>query len=297
MFRQHILLFLLFLFFRDATACEIKSFSNIYVTEISKLNLSDVVSGSTCSNEVNDSFLQALKGINGNIPAQSLREKMNLPNQTLTIFPEIISIRSVSDLLKEQLSVNAELFLTNVRILNGKESISLSKDERIEISCENCSSPGTKSIQVKLINNKEKMQIKNFWIGLDIMTNTKVLVLKDDIPHMSGISLIENIIEEVRPINGPELYFKKIDDLRFFELNRPLRKGTAIKLTDLRPRQLIKSGEKVKVIVRSNDLHITGTAIAKKNSYWGEQIEVYNLSNSKKIVGKVIDYNTIMTEL
>ena len=70
-----------------------------------------------------------------------------------------------------------------------------------------------------------------------------------------------------------------------------------MKSTDLSPITLVRLGQKIKVVLKGQNIALKSSAIARQQGKFGDYIEVYNQKTNRKINAQVIDFNTVMVEL
>lgn len=82
-------------------------------------------------------------------------------------------------------------------------------------------------------------------------------------------------------------YYSKGDELSGLEAARNLNRGTVLTPASLRPREMVKSGQRVTLILDYKGLHIKSTGQALQSARWGEVIKVRNNQSNRIVEGFV----------
>ena len=97
--------------------------------------------------------------------------------------------------------------------------------------------------------------------------------------------------------NGQKLLFDDMNNIHFYKLTRLPRVGEVMKKYDLRPKLLVRMGQKVKVQVKNAHVQLTTMAVAKKNGLLGQTIELMNVKSKKLMTAKVVGENKVEVNL
>ena len=92
-------------------------------------------------------------------------------------------------------------------------------------------------------------------------------------------------------------YYSKDDELTGLEAARSLRRGTILTPASLRPREMVKSGQRVTLILDYKGLRIRSTGQALQSAHWGEVIKVRNNQSNKIVEGFVSDVAQVRVNL
>jgi len=82
-------------------------------------------------------------------------------------------------------------------------------------------------------------------------------------------------------------YYSKDDELSGLEAARNLKRGTILTPASLRPREMVKSGQQVTLILEYKGLQIKSTGKALQSAHWGEVIKVRNNQSNRVVEGFV----------
>ena len=82
-------------------------------------------------------------------------------------------------------------------------------------------------------------------------------------------------------------YYSKDDELSGLEAARNLNRGTVLTPASLRPREMVKSGQRVTLILEYKGLQIKSTGQALQSARWGEVIKVRNNQSNRIVEGLV----------
>lgn len=82
-------------------------------------------------------------------------------------------------------------------------------------------------------------------------------------------------------------YYTRADDLRFLEAGRNLKRGTILTPRNLKPRMMVKSGQKVTLILDYKGIRIRSSGHALRSARIGQIVKVRN-SQSQRIVEGIV---------
>jgi flagellar basal body P-ring formation protein FlgA len=92
-------------------------------------------------------------------------------------------------------------------------------------------------------------------------------------------------------------YFIKIDDLHNLQAKNNLSANTVLNPSNLAPRKLIKSGQKVTIVLTFNGLEVKSSGEALNAASEGQLIKVRNTSSNKIIQGIVLANGQVKVSL
>jgi len=210
-------------------------------------------------------------------------------DQNISLSPATIVVKSLQALVDENFT-SKSLIIGKVTSLYGKSSLTLNDSDKISFDCNNCGSTGMKNIKFS-INNKAR------WITAEFLIKTKAYKAKSGLSTMTPILIAKDFVEVNISDKGYIKYFNDIKNVRFYRLNKYLRKGDLIKAHDMSPKTLIKYGQRVSIAVKSGLINVKTIGMAKKSGKIGDFIEIQNLKTKKIILGKIVDFNKVMVEL
>ena len=82
-------------------------------------------------------------------------------------------------------------------------------------------------------------------------------------------------------------YYTRSDDLRYLEVARNLKRGAILTPRNLKPRMMVKSGQKVTLILDYKGIRIRSTGEALRSARIGQLVKVRN-SQSRRIVEGIV---------
>ena len=115
----------------------------------------------------------------------------------------------------------------------------------------------------------------------DVLVSTKPLVRGQ---------LIDNNLAKFEKNNVSRLssgYYTRADDLRFLEAGRNLKRGSILTPRNLKPRMMVKSGQKVTLILDYKGIQIKSSGHALRSARIGQIVKVRN-SQSQRIVEGIV---------
>jgi flagella basal body P-ring formation protein FlgA len=287
------ILFLLSFILNSIEACEIISYSRIIRPEKINLNFKDVVKKSNCKSATKLKFVKAIQTSKGLLSSRMLQKEFAIKAD---ILPRKIRIEILEEVLINNYDLSNRWAFQKTHAVGQPAIILLSANESLSFECALCTRAGDKSIKV-YIHDAIKGSKRLKWIKSTLMTRTFALISVADF-HVNNkpLSLTQFTVKEVFS-KHPESFFTNKEKLRFYKLNKILRKNTAINHSDLSPVSLVKNGQAVTIELKNETLSLFGKAIPLKNAFFGETLQLRNLKSNKVIIGKVVDYNKVVVEL
>ena len=278
--------------------CEIKTYPQIIMTQrrsISQLQ-KEVIKESNCDQTTVESFVMTIADLEGDIRAEQINDLMN--NNSIDVFmePTRISVTRINNLIKNKLVLPSNLEIDQIQFVGTESAIGLNDAEKVKVECPNCELLGEQNLKLQVVNSVLG-DSKNFWARTNVLKKIKVWKAREDINTLTAQNLQSQLISEEIALAKPENYLTDAQDLKFFKLNRSLRKGDLVKQSDISPITLIKSGNRVKVKIIDRNINLVSVGVANKSGNFGDSIELTNMNSKKKIVGRVVDYNTVVIDL
>lgn len=269
-------------------ACEIKTYDKIF--KINKILDDSVIKSSNCPSSIQNAFLDLVASGSGDIRAQHLSGVLATSEYpSITVSPNQIHLASLAEALKAHFS-SKSLHFSEVSALYPHSALLIQDKSDLKFECKNCDSSGRKNI--KVIAGAETI-----WIAATVKHRIKALKIKKNLSYHTPI-LTKNDFEVVESLaKDPSQLFTDLENIEFYKLNRNLVEGRVLKVHDLRPKNLISSGQKVQVQVTKNSIKLKTTGIAKRNGKFGDFIEIQNPKTKKIIMGKVTGHNTAVVDL
>lgn len=278
----------LFSLVNSGYTCEIVTHDKIY--KINKILDDSVIKSSDCPSSIKDSFLDMVASGNGSIHSTHLANVLSTKeNPKITIKPAVIQVETISDKLQEHFKTQSITF-SNVSALYPYSALYVEKDHDLKFECKNCESSGRKNI-------KAMMGSQTVWLSATLMHKIKALKIKKNLSYHTPI-LTKDDFEIIETLEkDPSQLFTDLDNIKFFKLNRNLVEGRVLKVHDLRPKNLITTGQKIQVHVSNNSIKLKTVGIAKRGGKFGDYIEIENPKSKKIMMGKITGHNTAVIEL
>lgn len=270
-------------------ACKIVSYNKII--KLNKLLDESIIKDTNCSQEVKNKFVDFVSGASGTLESKHLSHIFKMEyHKEIELSPEVLVVKTINDTFSELLKIPNNLSLEKTTNLHSNSSLNLSPSDHIQVVCNDCETPGSKNI--KLLVNKSPI-----WFSVEILSKRHGLVINSEInpymKHLTSDMFTKTSIYD----DGRGHLFNDIDNIHFYKPNKKLTKGKILKTTDLTPITLVRSGQKIKVVLKGKTIALKSSAISRQSGRIGDFIEVYNQKTNKKINAQVIDFNTVMVEL
>lgn len=268
------------------TGCSITSYAQI--VKVNNIIDDSIIKKSNCSDETNKHFINLVQNASGKLNTTYFKHYFSQElNTTVQIEPTQVFVSSIKNIIENQYK---NFIIKKVDSLFGQGSFNLEKQQNIKLSCSQCNSTGEKNIKVMFGS-------KTYWINASLLKPVEVLKLQANLNPILPILQKEDFKREVVPSKTHHKYFTDLKNIQYYRLNRPLSKGAILKVSDLRPKMLIKYGQKVKIYLKSKTVQIRSTAIARKSGKFGDFIELINPKTKKTMLGKITGFNKAMVEL
>ena len=281
-------------------SCDIKTFSQIIFTQ-NKTSLDlekEIIKESNCEPATRKAFLSLITTIRGDVRAEHLSTLLTEQGieQEVNLEPSKISLSTLENVIQSKSILNSGFELTEIQFVGLEGALTLNEQERIKVDCSQCELLGTQNLRISVVNpilNDNRV----FWAKSQISKKIKVWKVRDDLSSLTEGNISSQLTLEEIAVTRPENYLNETQDLKFFKLNKSLRRGDIVKQSDVSPIVLIKSGNRVKIKIDNKNLNLVSTGLANKSAIFGDSIELTNLNSKKKIVGRVTDYNTVVIDL
>ncbi|MFZ4712798.1 MAG: flagellar basal body P-ring formation chaperone FlgA [Bacteriovoracaceae bacterium] len=281
-------------------SCDIKTYAQIILTQrkSAKDLQNEIIQSSTCDAATLSAFVTTIMGAEGDLRAEhlvTLLEEQNI-NQEINLEPTKITINRLENIVKDRTSLNTGYELSGIQFVGMEGAITLNEQDRIKIECSQCELLGDQNLKI-LVTNPVMNQAKSFWARSQITRKIKVWKVRQDLTTMTEGNISNQLTLEEIAVTHPENYLNDTQDLKFYKLNKSLRRGDIVKQSDVSPIVLIKSGNRVRIKIENKALNLSSTGVANKSGSYGDSIELTNLNSKKKVVGRVVDYNTVVIDI
>jgi flagella basal body P-ring formation protein FlgA len=271
------------------TACKVVSFPKII--KLNKVLDESIIKESNCSQEIKNNFVDFISGASGDLDSRHLTQIFKMEYKTeIELSPEKVSVQPINDVIIDLIKIPRNLTLDKTSSLYGQSSLNLSPSDHLQATCNNCETAGSKNI--KLLVNKSPI-----WFSVEILSKRHGLVINSEINPFAQRLTSAMFTHTAIFDDGRDHLFNDIKNIHFYKANKKLVKGKILKSTDLSPITLVRLGQKIKVVLKGQNIALKSSAIARQQGKFGDYIEVYNQKTNRKINAQVIDFNTVMVEL
>jgi flagella basal body P-ring formation protein FlgA len=269
-------------------SCEINSYAQIF--KINNVIDDSIIKNTNCSSDIINNFISLVTNANGKLNASYLSHIFQQEfNITVKLSPKNIQVKPLKNLIEDKFATTRKL-VSSVKSLYGKSSLNLENGEALDIKCSNCDGNGEKNIQVISKNGKT-------WISATFLTRSSAFRVKRTLNRISPILLATDFEQINTSDRGRTRYFTDINNIKFYQLNKDLRKGDLVKSHDLSPKRLVNYGQKVKLTIKNKFINLKTIGIAKKSGKIGDFIEIQNPKSKKVFLGKITDFNKAVVDL
>ena len=137
----------------------------------------------------------------------------------------------------------------------------------------------------------------SIYIGVQIETDTPVLVLNHPLTHDVPLTATDVIVDQ-RTVPGlRSAYLTDIKQLKGYSTRRDLASGVLLTPAMLQPTVLIHRGQQVTVLAETAGISVKAEAIALSDGAANSRIRVRNISTSKEVEGVVDSANVVRVDL
>lgn len=300
---KRFIIFILFLFTTPLLADESECFVEFYPV-IYKLHFNSApdfkhsIKSTTCGQDSIIGILKHMDGMHGKISAKTIKHHFQLESgKLINLQPSTIEINTLISLIEKTFIKNKEISINNLRFLGTQSSLGIDKDEVVKIEGQlDLGNFSDQNITV-VINNIMTNDQKRLWANIKLQKSIKLLFAKKDIGPGDDLS---NAFEmkAIETDNPTEYAGITLEDLKYYQLNKIVTKGSALKKFDVMARSLVLAGEKTKVILIQKNLKLEVQATSLSSGRLGDTVTLRRNNNfTNTITGKVADFNEVRVEL
>lgn len=198
----------------------------------------------------------------------------------------------VEDYLKSNLDFKPEKVMIESRSSFNQVEISAGNYELKVAENQNLSLPNT-NLKLEVWQNGEKL--RSLFYPVEINLLLEVLTANKDLSSNSKIRKSDFEIKEQSISGDPEKLISDWSeiDLDRVQLSRPLKKGEALKSSNLKIPYAVKWGQKLNLKVNVNNINISTFVEAKARGKVGEVITVENLNSGYQFQVEVVSPNEV----
>ncbi|KAA3617595.1 MAG: flagella basal body P-ring formation protein FlgA [Calditrichaeota bacterium] len=211
----------------------------------------------------------------------------------------VLSAQDVYSTIKEKTS---NLFLEKLDITKDELQISFNNlpdnlekynKNTIEVySQKHILKPGSQSVWARFRNGHKV--VKKIPLNISVFVVKDVVVAGQRIKRNSSLSNSNLKLETKHLGKDWDQYFFTLKEINGSESKRLIKKGTVLTKRMVQAKQLVHSGNPVRVELKSGGLTITTNGIAKQNGAFGEQIKLKLDKTGKTIQGIVSSQNLVI---
>jgi flagella basal body P-ring formation protein FlgA len=192
---------------------------------------------------------------------------------------------------------------------------------------ENCNEETLKKISTMIgdfsgeieISHLEKILSSEINTSISISANSGIIKFIQPLANISNeksrelntegyeaIDTINPFTENLKPLLFKKVFvksneylkpFSDMKNIHFYRTNKRLKAGQIINESDLVPLTLVKAGNKTEIIFTNENITLKTYGIARQHGGMNDVIEVYNQTNQKKYLGRIIENNKVEVKL
>lgn len=250
-----------------------------YSSDVERNNFESIITrNSNCNQKTVEAITDTIQGINGKIPKNYLDKILRNKNTKLVTQSKFITIEPLRNLITRNLTKNK-----NIKPLSLKHDI------------KNFIAFTESPLEIEFLKKRRGIikgkNLSEHVFMYDYLTEVLTYTAKETLyPYSTVLSFGKNINVNKKKLWSSEkdqyLNTNDIAGVTDYELNNIVKKGTAIKISDVKLKKVINIGTTTSVILQSNGLIIKTTGVAKTSGRLGEFIEV-KLDNKKTVRGVI----------
>lgn len=293
MINKFLIIFVFIIFSAFADACEVYLPSHLMILG-QTLSFEPSIKHSDCSQKALQDIDLTLNSVEGKITSFQFSEILKTKNHEVTVSPSLIQVQHLNHLVREQIIMPVGVHLRSSEAVNSPNYLLLAPGDRVEIKCTECLFSQQQSMNVNIIgfdgSNKTIIVKADF---KKMVRAYRVLGFHPAFSEITASSLSEEFVESIPHTD----LLTNLDTLHFFKLNKSIRSGELLRLSDMNALNLVKAGLKTEVIIENEHVKLKTTGISRSNGILGEFVEIFHPQKNKKYQGKVIDINKVLVEL
>lgn len=280
-----------------AEICDLETYNKLVIVRPSSSDTS-YIKKTNCPADTLRIFNRIVNSIEGKITTEHLNrmlEEENSPN-VIAMLPQQIEVTTLEKIINKNLTLETNLITKDINFVGTQGILTLTEQDQISFDCQQCEILGEHNIKIN-ISNPLVSDSKNFWARAQILKKITAYKTREEISTKTAENFTADLEATEIAVTKPELFLTDIKDLKFYRLNHSVKKGEFIKLSDISPMVLVKTGSRVKVKIENKTLNLISTSLANKSGVYGDSIELTNINNKRKLIGRIIDFNTVVIDL
>lgn len=289
-----LVLLLASLFFSGIALCCEMALPHHLVIISETADLRSAIHHQNCPEETVTEITQILSSVEGKITAPQLVTMFRIKNQDVKIEPSVVQIQQFKQIVRDQLILPPGVQMKSSEAINAQNFIALAPGDRLEVQCVGCLYGTGQPLNVNLMGFDGNQ--RTLTVRADFKKMVKAYRLTSFMPAFADVQ--KDVLKEeyVESIPHTDL-ITDLGILRFYKLNKPVKAGELLKMSDLNAINLVKAGLKTEVIIENDLVRIKTDGISRSNGTLGEFVEVFHPQKNKKYQGKVVDINKVLVEL
>ncbi len=272
---------LTFFYVSVASSCEVSLHKYLYI--FNNNSLTDYISkrSSNCSDKQKSQIFESLNKTSGTLNTLFLKISES------TIKPKIINIVTESEIIRKALSLTDEFKISSLNRSIPGDNIYSETSQSFRVSCSGCQDQGRFSYTIENQNNKG-------WGEISLLKKKYAYIANDNIKAFTK-DLSEGDFSKTSlfGLKNKNSYITDIKDLKFYKINRHLKQNQPLLKSMLSPKTLVKYGDIVTVVAKTNNIQLSIKAKAKSRGVIGDTIQLKNLNSKKIITGTITNFNEV----
>ena len=206
-----------------------------------------------------------------------------------------MQVYNINEFLNETQRPAADKSFFASSFIGPKKYLALTNKHQVKIVCDNCrQSVGEKNIKlIRTQNNKDE----SIWLKTSLAFEVEAFFPKKVMHPTSEVLSKAAFIKRSTASTQPQNLITDIKQIKFLQLRRMLDPNKPINKTDFIKHNLIVAGRHANVVFKSDGINLSMKAIPLGYGKFGDTVRLRNTKSKKIIIGKVIDFNTVLVEL
>lgn len=230
----------------------------------------------------------------GDFSAQQISRYLNISESTFSMQQNRISVINLNEYLNQNYILGNNKTFFGTKFVNNKNYLSLSSKEDFKVVCDHCEKAlGEKNIKL-ISQNSTNEQV---WLKSTIAFEVEAF-FPTKIMHPTSEVLAKNLfIKKSTHTISPQSLITDINKVKFLQLRRVLDPSNPISKNDFIKQNLIVAGRHANVVLKASGISLSLKALPLSYGKYGDTVRLRNPKSNKIIIGKIIDYNTVLVEL
>lgn len=230
----------------------------------------------------------------GSFSADAIARYTDIPASNIQL-EQNLKVYNLNDFLNEHYTIGQNKSFMGSSFIGPKKYLSLSNEHEVKVVCDNCErSLGEKNI--KLVRNNQNTE-QNVWLKTTLAFEVEAFFPTKILHPTSEVLTQSTFVKKSTHTTHPQNLITDIDRIKFLQLRRVLDPNRPINKSDFIKQNLIIAGKHAQVIFKSNGINLSLKALPLSYGKFGDSVRLRNPKSNKIIIGKVIDYNTVLVEL